>query len=657
MNNPLFLTKSRFQIGMECQTKLYYHQNGSKYPNQKLDDPFLKALAQGGFQVGALAQAYFPEGVLVAEESNKAAIEKTWELLHQENCTLFEAAIQTGPFLIRVDILRKRGNHLELIEVKAKSFHPETDSFTSVRGEIASAWRPYLTDVAFQQMVIRQAFPTFTVGSFLMLADKSSKATVNGLNQKFRIVNENGRTRVQSSAPISLPELGERILIEKCVDEEVGRIQQEQFSFGEESYDLSSFANKLAADITNNRKQYIGIGKHCNNCEFQTDNSQMFSGFKECWTNQAGLTLDQLKKPLLFELWRGGLGAKDILTPLFNRRDYFLKDFREEDYAPKTAREFYGFSPKERRDLQIRKIIQNDSNAAYNEEYLREQFASFTYPLHFIDFETTALAIPMYVGRRPYEQIAFQFSHHQVEEDGSISHRSQWLNSEVGAFPNFDFVRALKKALENDNGTIFRYHNHENSILNAICKQLSESNEPDTAELCDFIYSITHKDKHIGERDMVDLYQLVIKGFYHPSMKGSNSIKAVLPAMIESSVFLQKKYKKPVYGTSAFPSLNLKDHVWLSKDDFGKWISPYKTLPPVFEGVSAEELDGFCVEEDAEGLADGGAAMMAYAKMQFTEMSKEERAFYHKALLHYCELDTMAMVMIYEGWKDYLNRL
>jgi len=86
--SALPLTKTRFQIGMECPTKLYYHLNSDKYPNQKLDDPFLEALAKGGFQVGALARAYFPGGVLVTEESNKAAVEKTKELLKQENCSV-----------------------------------------------------------------------------------------------------------------------------------------------------------------------------------------------------------------------------------------------------------------------------------------------------------------------------------------------------------------------------------------------------------------------------------------------------------------------------------------------------------------------------------------------------------------------------------------
>ena len=56
-------------------------------------------------------------------------------------------------------------------------------------------------------------------------------------------------------------------------------------------------------------------------------------------------------------------------------------------------------------------------------------------------------------------------------------------------------------------------------------------------------------------------------------------------------------------------------------------------------------------------MNDGGAAMMAYARMQFGEMTDFERDSYKNALLRYCELDTLAMVMIYEHWKSIVNDL
>ncbi len=73
---------------------------------------------------------------------------------------------------------------------------------------------------------------------------------------------------------------------------------------------------------------------------------------------------------------------------------------------------------------------------------------SWVYPLHMIDFETSSVALPFYEGMHPYESVAFQFSHHiirQVNGGYEIEHAGQFINAEKGHFPNFDFVRALKK--------------------------------------------------------------------------------------------------------------------------------------------------------------------------------------------------------------------
>ena len=56
-----------------------------------------------------------------------------------------------------------------------------------------------------------------------------------------------------------------------------------------------------------------------------------------------------------------------------------------------------------------------------------------------------------------------------------------------------------------------------------------------------------------------------------------------------------------------------------------------------------------------EGISDGGAALTAYGKLQFEEISEKERGEIEHALLKYCELDTLAMVMIYEAWRDMIN--
>ncbi len=59
---------------------------------------------------------------------------------------------------------------------------------------------------------------------------------------------------------------------------------------------------------------------------------------------------------------------------------------------------------------------------------------------------------------------------------------------------------------------------------------------------------------------------------------------------------------------------------------------------------------------EGDELRDGGAAMTAYARMQFEEMAERERQEIRAALLRYCELDTLAMVVIYEAWRDLIEQ-
>lgn len=120
------LSKSRFKLACECPTKLYF--TGKKeFENSKLDDAFLKALAEGGFQVGELAKLYHPGGIEIETLDSELALQKTNELLQQENVVIYEPAFRFKNLLVRIDILIKRGKSVELIEVKAKSFD-KTDS-------------------------------------------------------------------------------------------------------------------------------------------------------------------------------------------------------------------------------------------------------------------------------------------------------------------------------------------------------------------------------------------------------------------------------------------------------------------------------------------------------------------------------------------------
>lgn len=195
MQTKLF-TKSAFATALECPRRLYYGYDKDEYANQDLQDEFLQSLAEGGFQVGALAKVLY--GIDKDTDINvlgyDEALEWTERLFERENVNIAEAAFRSGNLFVRADIVEKKGNVINLIEVKAKSWNPLEDTFVSKNGKSTNkAIRPYLYDVAFQKYVIvnalREMFPekTFKVKAFLMLADKSKTATVNGLNQLFKI--------------------------------------------------------------------------------------------------------------------------------------------------------------------------------------------------------------------------------------------------------------------------------------------------------------------------------------------------------------------------------------------------------------------------------------------------------------------------------------
>jgi len=651
---PRYLTKSRFKLALDCPAKLFY-TGKPQYPDKSQDDAFLEALAEGGFQVGALAKCYYPDGIEVSERGYDIPLQNTQELLTNDDVTIFEGAFKYQNLFIRVDIIEKKGNNINLLEVKSSSFDgTNSRHMLNKKGSIDSGWSEYVYDVAFQKYVITKAYPDCNVHAYLMLANKNAVCTVAGLNQKFLLKTVEGeRTVVEIVGDVSRDGIGDEILIRVCVDDLIDMIYQGTDTPNPPEQSFTDYVHYLADMYERDEKIVVPIHKDCKGCEFQTtveeESDGKLSGFKECWKSELGWGDDTFNSPRILDIWNFRKKPE-----LMNSGIYLMRDVKEEHIGDIKPSSDGRLTSTERQWLQVSKAVNGDINPYVNIEGLKQELDSFTYPLHFIDFETSMVAIPFFQGRRPYEQVAFQFSHHQVNYDLTIEHKGQYLCGTVGMFPNFEFVRRLKGELEHDNGTIFRYAPHENTVLNQIMAQLEEASitdVPDKPDLIAFIKSITHSNNHEGERDMVDLLKLVKWYYYHPLMGGSNSLKYVLPAVLNSSGYLQEKYSRPIYGkNSIIRSLNFDDGwVWIKKDDDGNIINPYTLLPPLFEGIADDQIDEFLMRSN---IQEGGAAMTAYAKMQFMQMKEIERESIVKGLLKYCELDTLAMVMLWEYWND-----
>jgi hypothetical protein len=649
------LSKSRFKLGLECPNKLYF-TNDNTFSNKKSDDSFLKSLAEGGFQVEELARLHYENGVFIDAESfeYEKAVQLTSEALLQENSIIYEGAFLVDGFYVRCDILEKTGDKIRLIEVKAKSFIPTDENlFIGKNGKLVSGWKPYLFDLAFQKKVLQMAFPNFEVEAFLMMADKTKKASIDGLNQLFRVP-KNGNPRTDIIKKVTrIDEIGQSVLSEVNVDSIINSIIENQFPY----YENLNFseAMQLFRDAYQEKKYLNWPLKFstCKGCEFKSsyDEKQkgLKSGFEHCFKEQLNWIDTDFNKPNAMEIWnfRGG--------NLVEENRLFLDDLSEVDFKVNTIPN--KISTTERQWIQVEKARTADDSVYVEKEGLKAEMSHWTFPLHFIDFETSTVALPFTAGRSPYEQVAFQFSHHVYNEDGTIEHRTEFISNTPGEFPNFIFARALREALMEDNGSIFRFATHENSILNAIIQQLKASTEEDKDELISFLKTITVSKKDSvevwsGKRKMIDLNALIKEYYYNPYTKGSNSIKAVLPASLNTSNFLKNKYANSL-GQINLSSKNFNDnHVWLSmKND--ELVNPYKMLPPLYEGWENDEK--YETISEIESIADGGEALTAYAKLQYEDMTEKERIEITSGLLKYCELDTLAMVMIYEHLRELIN--
>ncbi|HPT72425.1 MAG TPA: DUF2779 domain-containing protein [Candidatus Cloacimonadota bacterium] len=654
---PRYLTKSRFKLALECETKLFY-TNKKEYPDTKVDDPFMEALAEGGFQVEELARLYHGGGILIEERDYEKSLAMTNELLKKDKVIIYQAAFRFENLFIRTDILVKNGKKIDLIEVKAKSFDgSDSMDFLNKKGNLDSKWTPYIYDVAFQKYVLINSHPEFDVRAYIMLADKTARTTVDGLNQNFLIIRDKvGFPQIKTRPALTAQELGGEILIKVKVDDIIGRIYDGTDTADPPELMFIDRIRMLSDYYQRDEKIETPLGGKCKKCEFTCDPEDLAtgvrSGFQECWKSMAEFADDDFNKPSILDVW--DFRKKD---QVIGDGKYFMKDLDDSDIGH-TAPKKSGMSRTERQFIQIQKAIEGDNTMDLRIDELRREMESWRYPLHMIDFETTAVAIPFHRNMRPYDGIAFQFSHHIIDSQGNIKHAGQYLNVERGRFPNFEFVRALKKELDQDEGTIFRYAAHENTYLNIIYTQLREvsaTEVPDKDELCNWIRTITNStdrqaDEWEGSRTMVDLLEMVKRFYYDPYAGGSNSIKAILPAVLNRSEYLQEKYSKPIYGTASMPSYNFQNKAWIEIHD-GIVTNPYKLLPPLFEGKTDEQLEEYITDPM---LAEGGAAMMAYAKMQFSEMSEEERKSVVEGLLRYCELDTFAMVLIWEFWNNEL---
>ncbi len=197
---------------------------------------------------------------------------------------------------------------------------------------------------------------------------------------------------------------------------------------------------------------------------------------------------------------------------------------------------------------------------------LREALSCVSFPIRYLDFESFSPAVPRYAGTRCYDAVPFQFSVHTEEHGGGVSHR-EFLWTEQGD-PRRPLAEALLEACADD-GLICVYSGFERRVIRALSREF-----PDLRSELDALV----------ER-LWDLLKVVEANYYHPDLRGSFSIKQVLPVLV--------------------PEMGYEDLA----------------------------------------VADGREASIAYAR-SLDCGSDSERRHIHDALSEYCRRDTLAMLAL-----------
>ena len=145
---------------------------------------------------------------------------------------------------------------------------------------------------------------------------------------------------------------------------------------------------------------------------------------------------------------------------------------------------------------------------------LARALRAFEEPLAFLDFETVGLAIPVWDGCHPYDQVPVQFSCDRQVPDGTIAHH-EWIADGPGD-PRPELARALVAACRGARTVVAYNAGFERGCIERLADAVPQ--------LADDLLDIAAR--------LADPLPVVREHVYHPHFHGSFSLKAVLPALV-----------------------------------------------------------------------------------------------------------------------------
>lgn len=169
------------------------------------------------------------------------------------------------------------------------------------------------------------------------------------------------------------------------------------------------------------------------------------------------------------------------------------------------------FECNEKQCLQIESAKKED--AIVEHDTIGEKLGALQFPLHFIDYETYASAVPRIDGLSPHEHVPFQVSIHTLHQDGRLEH-FEYLADKL-ELPE-KLIKYMKDSTGRE-GTFISWHaGFEQSRNRDMIKKYPE-----------------HRDYLLYQNEnMFDLETIFMLDYVDYRFKGSTSIKNVLPVLL-----------------------------------------------------------------------------------------------------------------------------
>ncbi|MGI9110372.1 MAG: DUF2779 domain-containing protein [Opitutales bacterium] len=621
------LSKSLFKLGLTCPLKLKHALAKPALPRKSDEDDYLRQLALGGYMFEKLVKVYYPgQDLFVPQQSHAEASARTLALIKAGDCTLHEATFAAGGLMARTDMVRVSGDTLDLIEIKSASAEAEAKLPADPQELLKKQWAPYVVDLAYQVHVARLALEAAglrkTIRAWFYLPNKQGVASPEEVRGLFTLTEHGpgGRPTVEYKGKAKPGDSTSLIAILEAT------AAVAQAYPGEEA--IADAAERLSGYVATGHWPAVELGMKCKACEFNVPGQT--SGYDLCWGTQARA------EHHLFTL--GYLGSMEYRNPGTVRRIAAqaaprapqITDLQDEDVA--------GDAPLQRGwKRQIMAV--RTGRPFISPELVRNAAALLRcqpeqYPLFFLDYEGTRCALPSAAGCRPYGQVAFQWSCHVIDNPGASPRHVEWLDTEHEN-PNLGFLESLRKLL-GEQGTIYHWADYEVTITQELAQELR--GDEAQAELVSWVDRNWGKpgNKHTAVKSerCLDLLEISRGHFYDPAMKGSHSIKKVLPVV----------WKNPAIQ-KLFPKYAVDQHGQPVK-------SPYDALPALTLQDAKDGAADLSRLDDLDVVKNGTGAMRAYEHVRYGLAAADQaaRRSIRRQLMRYCELDTAAIVMIWKHW-------